>query len=119
MRKSKQREDEAYFLRVHGNDSCLCPLCGRNIPDSQKDEHHLIPRSRNGKETTTLHRACHRQIHMLFTLSELAEQYNSAEALLEHSEMQKFVQWISSKPDDFMPQFRSSDRKKNAWMLTH
>jgi len=29
----------------------LCPICNRNIPASQKDAHHLIPKSKGGKST--------------------------------------------------------------------
>lgn len=117
MRKSKEREHLEYYARVHTDCNDLCPLCGRVIPDSQKDEHHLVPKSRQGKITTTLHRACHRQIHMLFTITELETCYNSPEALLEHPDMQKFVAWISKKPNDFLPQFRPSDRKKDTKIL--
>ena len=34
-----------------------------------------------------LHRICHRQIHALFSETELARQYNTAEALLAHPEV--------------------------------
>lgn len=113
MRKTKHQEHEQYKERMHFNEECICPLCGRDIPQSQRDEHHLVPRSKKGKETQTLHRACHRQIHMLFTENELASVYNSPEALLEHPDIQKFVAWIATKPNDFLPQFSSSNRKKN------
>lgn len=89
----------------------ICPLCGRIIPPSQRDDHHLVPRLKGGKETTALHRICHRQIHALFTESELARQYHSAEALLEHPEIQKFVAWVRTKPDDFIEQTKRSKRR--------
>lgn len=41
-----------------------CPICEREIPPAQMDAHHLIPRSKGGKETQYLHRICHRQIHL-------------------------------------------------------
>ena len=72
----------------------VCPLCERIIPPSQRDAHHLIPKSRGGKETEYLHRICHRQIHALFTETELARQYNHVEALLAHPEMARFVAWV-------------------------
>ena len=53
-----------------------CPLCGRPIPDSQKDAHHLVPKSKGGQATESLHRICHRQIHALLNETELARQYN-------------------------------------------
>lgn len=90
----------------------VCPLCDRVIPSSQSDEHHLVPKCKGGKETRTLHRACHRQIHMIFTENELSKEFNTAEKLLTHPEMQKFVAWIKTKPNDFLPSFHPHARKK-------
>lgn len=90
-----------------------CPICERLIPESQKDAHHLVPKSKGGKTTEYLHRICHRQIHALFTETELAVQYNTATALQEHPEMQRFIHWIKSKPDHFYEKSRKSARIKN------
>lgn len=91
----------------------LCPLCTRPIPSEQADEHHLVPRLKGGRHTTTLHRICHRQVHALFTEAELAERYNSAESLLEHSQMRKFVAWVRTKPPGFCESVKESRRKKH------
>jgi hypothetical protein len=88
----------------------ICPICDRAIPDSQKDAHHLIPKSKGGKTTEYLHRICHKQIHALFTESELAHQYHHAQILREHPEMKKFIQWVASKPDAFYEKTRKSSR---------
>ena len=90
----------------------ICPICDRAIPDSQKDAHHLIPKSKGGKITEYLHRICHKQIHALFTETELAQQYNHAQILREHPEMKKFIHWVSSKPDAFYEKTRKSTRLK-------
>ena len=112
MRKSKLRAHEEYRAKMEGilDQDPLCPLCGRPIPPSQQDEHHLVPKSKNGKETKTLHRVCHRQIHALFTENELAKRYCSPEALLEHPQIQEFVRWVSTKPNDFCPKVRASGK---------
>jgi len=94
----------------HTNDVLICPLCERLIPDAQKDAHHLIPKSKGGKRTEYLHRICHRQIHALFTETELAKVYNSVEALLGHPEMVRFVEWVKTKPDDFYERTYKSQR---------
>ena len=91
----------------------ICPLCGRAIPRSQRDAHHLVPKSKGGKHTTLLHRMCHRQIHALLTEKELARQYATIDALLTHPELQVFVSWIKTKPDDFFMPSRKSARLKN------
>jgi len=90
----------------------VCPICDRVIPDSQRDAHHLIPKSKGGKTTEYLHRICHKQIHALFTETELAQQYHHAQILKEHPEMRKFIQWVSSKPDAFYEKTRKSGRLK-------
>ena len=88
----------------------ICPVCGREIPESQLDAHHLVPKSRGGRETEYLHRICHRQIHALFTEAELAKRYSTVEAILDHPEMQKFVTWVKRKPPDFIDGAKRSKR---------
>ncbi len=90
----------------------ICPICERVIPPSQMDAHHLIPRSKGGKETQYLHRICHRQIHALFSETELARQLNSAEAIRQHPQMQRFIQWVKNKPDGFYERVAKSARLK-------
>lgn len=87
-----------------------CPLCERLIPLSQRDAHHLVPKSKGGRHTEYLHRICHRQIHALFTETELARQLNSVEALLAHPDIASFVTWVKNKPDDFMERTSKSKR---------
>lgn len=92
----------------------VCPLCDRKIPLSQRDTHHLVPKSKGGRDTEYLHRICHRQIHALFTETELARQFNSVDALLAPPDMANFVAWVKTKPDDFMERTRKSQRLKTA-----
>lgn len=86
----------------------VCPLCEREIPPSEQDAHHFVPKSKGGRETTLLHRICHRQIHALFSETELARQYNTPQALLMHPQVQTFVQWVRRKPNDFFEKSRKS-----------
>ncbi len=79
----------------------LCLICERVIPDDQKEDHHLVPKSKGGKITVPLHRVCHRQIHAIFTDGQLAKTFSTISALLEDPAMQKFVAWIKSKPPGF------------------
>ncbi len=94
------------------NTLAVCPLCDRNIPKTQADAHHLIPKSHRGTETVLLHRICHRQIHALFTETELARQFNTVDKLKSHEEVSRFVQWVKQKPDDFFERSRKSHRLK-------
>jgi hypothetical protein len=94
------------------SNSTLCPICNRNIPVSQKDAHHLIPKSKGGKSTEYLHRICHKQIHALFNENELAKTFNTAESLKSHPDMQTFINWVKSKPDAFYEKTAKSLRIK-------
>lgn len=87
-----------------------CPLCNRVIPPAQADRHHLVPKSKGGRRTEFLHRVCHRQIHALLTEGELAGQYATVEALLQHPELQAFVAWVKTKSEDFFVRTHKSTR---------
>jgi len=93
-------------------DPIICPICSRSIPESQKDAHHLIPKSKGGKSTEYLHQICHKQIHALFNENELAKILNTAELLRNHSDMQTFINWVKNKPDDFYERAAKSLRNK-------
>ena len=88
----------------------VCPLCGRAIPPAQRDAHHLVPKSKGGRQTTFMHRVCHRQIHAVLTETELARQYATVEALLAHPELKVFVSWVKTKPEDFFVRASKSAR---------
>lgn len=90
----------------------ICPLCGRAIPASQRDAHHLVPKSKGGRETLFLHRICHRQVHAVLSETELARSYHTAEALLIHPEVARFVAWVKTKPDDFMERTRKHHSRR-------
>ena len=73
--------------------------------------HHLIPRTVHRRPRTRrkftrderlkvvlLCRACHKQIHSLFTASELARTYCSIEALAGHPEVARFIEWVARQP---------------------
>jgi len=89
----------------------ICTLCDRPIPQALRDAHHVTPKSRGGVVTVFMHRACHKQVHALFTETELARHYPSAQALREHPEMARFIQWVQDKPSDFNPPTRRSRNK--------
>ena len=87
--------------------------CDRPIPPSQRDARHLVPKSRGGVQKTWLHRICHRQIHALLTETELAREYHHVQALREHPELAKFLDWVRRKPDDFFERTRKSQRLRS------
>ena len=91
----------------------ICALCDREIPPALRDAHHLIPKSKGGVATVMMHRACHKQVHALFTETELARQYPSIEALQAHSEIARFISWVKQKPNDLNLQTRRSRNKRS------
>lgn len=109
IRRLLQQERE-----VHTQPDLICPLCERKIPPSQRDAHHLVPKSKGGRNTEYLHRICHRQIHALLTETELARRFNSVDSLLAHPEIARFVAWVKTKPEDFMERTRKSQRLRTA-----
>ena len=89
-----------------------CPLCGREL-DGTADKHHLVPKSKKGKETVRLHKICHRKIHSLFDEKVLAKHYNTIEKLLESEDIQRFIKWIKKKPIDYND--KSIMSNKHSW----
>lgn len=91
-----------------------CELCSRAAALTR---HHLIPKalhdkpyvqkrySREQRITATLWvcRACHNQIHRLFSEKDLALTYNSRDALLGDERLRTFVEWLATKPPGFSP----------------
>lgn len=80
----------------------ICPICDREMINGPSvDYHHLIPKTFKGKETIKIHRICHRKLHTLFTEREMAKYYHTIERIREHSEVQKFIKWVSRKHPEF------------------
>lgn len=73
-----------------------CALCERDV--AKLTEHHLKPRSRlkKGESTPTIDicSACHRQLHVLFTNQQLADELNSLERLRDEPRLKKFLAWL-------------------------
>ena len=108
--KIRQKQIANQFKELTTPKEVICPICDRPIPDSQKDAHHFIPKSKGGKTTEYLHRICHRQIHALFTETQLAKELNTAEAVKERAEMKKFIDWVQSKPIHFYERTSKSNQ---------
>lgn len=90
-----------------------CPLCDRKmIKGPSVDRHHLIPKSRKGKETVLIHLICHRKIHSVFTEKELATKYSTIEKLKNNEEIANFILWVKNKHPEFIDTFRETKNKK-------
>jgi hypothetical protein len=111
--RQKRIQAQLEALPAPRSSEVLCPLCERPIPPSQQDAHHLVPKSHGGAQTVVLHRICHRQIHALFTETELARTYATVEALKLPEQMARFLRWVRTKPDAFFEKSRKSRRLKS------
>jgi len=87
-------------FKMH-NESIICPICKRETPFHCQEKHHMIPRQKKGKITILVCCSCGDQIHQIFTNKELAKKYNTVEAIVADERIQKWVEWISRKPNDF------------------
>ena len=88
-----------------------CPICGRPMVEGGSvDRHHLVPRSRGGRETVFLHRICHRKLHALWSEVELARLFHDVEAIRAHPEIRRFVAWLRNKPATFWAPTRRARR---------
>ncbi len=84
-----------------------CELCGR-VTRRGTTEHHLIPRTCHSNkwfkkrysreqmnETVSLCLDCHGSIHKFIpSEKELGRYYNTLEALREHEQLGRFVEWV-------------------------
>ena len=74
-----------------------CCICQRPLGDVRVQHHHLVPKTFKGKDTIPIHQICHQKIHATFSERELLNYYNTADRILEHEEIQKFVKWVQKK----------------------
>jgi hypothetical protein len=75
--------------------SDTCIFCRLPAPTR---EHHIIPRSKGGKETVPACETCENFIHKTWTHNELRDIYNTVEAILEDEKFQKFLKWRRKQP---------------------
>lgn len=93
-------------------DDDACPLCGRPMVDGPSvNRHHLVPKTYRGRETHRMHRICHGKIHAVLTERELRDAYASFERLRAHPEIARFVDWVRSKPPEFVGRHRPARRR--------
>lgn len=89
-----------------------CPLCGRELGSIRISEHHMIPKSKKGKDTVALHDICHSTIHRFFTEIELERYYHTFDRLLENEDIQSFVKWVRKQPPEFYNKTDETTRRK-------
>ncbi len=76
-----------------------CALCERPL-GRRVERHHVVPKSKGGRDVVPVHPICHRKIHKLFSNAELAA-FASLEPIKDFPEMARFIRWLARKPPDF------------------
>ena len=91
-----------------------CPVCDRITPRKYWHKHHLIPRSKKGSKKGTVKCciSCGKMVHKLFSNKDLAKKYDTVEKLLSHPDVQKWVEWIKRKPNDFSVCMAAKKKKR-------
>jgi 5-methylcytosine-specific restriction enzyme A len=87
----------------------VCELCKRE--GVKTTLHHLTPKEKGGTFLPTAYLCipCHKQIHTLFTNTELVVLgITSIEALRQNEKMRKFLKWIRKQPGSKIPRTRKS-----------
>jgi len=114
---ARSRPARGYPARVaqrsREGDAGPCPLCGRDV--ARRSVHHLIPRSRGGREgpTVLLCPDCHDAIHEMFSNRELAERFGSLEALRADARFARHVRWLArQRPDRRFPTRKTRERRR-------
>ncbi|MEO7715079.1 MAG: hypothetical protein ABIY70_02655 [Capsulimonas sp.] len=74
-----------------------CPICDREVPESHTTKHHLVPKSRKGKEMVRLCNDCHRQLHVLFDVKTLEKTLNTIELLKQDERIQRWIGFIGRR----------------------
>lgn len=88
----------------------ICVLCERPL-GRRVEWHHLVPKSRGGRDLVPIHPICHRTIHATLTNPEIERRYATPEALRAEPALARFIAWVADKPPDFHKPVRRNAAK--------
>lgn len=60
--------------------------------------HHVIPKSKGGKDVVQTCETCESYIHKTWSHNQLRDTYNTVEAILADEGFQKFLKWRRKQP---------------------
>lgn len=88
-----------------------CELCNRDI--SEVTKHHLIPKQKGGRDLhiAYLCTTCHKQIHALYTNTELSSRLFTIDRLKNDEKIIKYLNFIKNHPNNLNIKIKKS---KNA-----
>lgn len=79
----------------------ICPICKREIPDKYIEKHHLVPKSKKGKEFILVCINCGDMLHQLIDNKDMAKNFNNLGVILTRDDVQKYVNWVQKRPNNF------------------
>lgn len=89
-----------------------CELCKRK--EVETTEHHLTPKEKGGTflPTAELCIPCHKQIHALYTNTELSVRLNTIAELRNDPKLSSYVKWIRKQPSTRLVRTKKSNERK-------
>ncbi len=96
LRRQSIIEDS--YEEVHKDKFETCPICERNVLSTKMEIHHILPKSKGGKNENVLRlcATCHDVVHYLIPIEEIVK-YNTADKIKNKESMQKYLAWILTK----------------------
>ena len=81
----------AAALICSGRMADQCVFCKREVPTRG---HHVVPRSKGGREVAPTCHSCEDFIHKTWSHNELRDAFNSVEKILADARFQRFLRWL-------------------------
>ncbi len=86
-----------------------CALCERTV--SVVTKHHLIPKSKGGREMVELCVACHKTLHSFFSNDTLLKELHSLETLRANPDIARYLAWVHKQRGGAIQVRRRRDRQ--------
>ena len=94
------------------HDSVQCPICLHEYAPSEVNKHHLVPKSRGGRETIPLCKPCHNMIHAVYTEKELERNFSTVDELLAAENLQSWIEWVRKRKPTARIRVKTSKQKR-------
>ena len=108
-RRDRQRAELERFYETQ--EPLRCVLCDHEYERRELTKHHVVPKSRGGRETELVCRPCHEQIHAVYTEKELEADFGTIEALRNAPKLQSWITFIRKRKPTAKISVKTSRRK--------
>lgn len=97
--------------RPQATTHAVCPLCDRQCPRERMSRHHLKTRKVHRWETELICNDCHAHIHAFFENKELAENLHTIEALKQHPDFAKALNFLRKQAPESKSRVKSKTKR--------